>query len=267
MSSPNHSTSNIEDAFSSMNILNYTSVSSDYFPASSGSSSFNSSEDSRDGMIPPTFSLFYNNPYLKDVQAFYAKESPIPPPDPITPPVILTPSPVLPSSLLFDPRYFFVPEELLPPKKQIYSPSSSSTTLSNSSRKQDRILVPPSFPTYTPTPPQIYELGKSSIKMHVKHHEEQVESIVDYLEELSFHYIEKLEERLVNNWIIIPRDFDEVKTKLKEARTQIRELQKKHMGQRDKIAFVRFRISDLEMTLEDIQDRHQLYMRNLMGHT
>ncbi|GJV44655.1 hypothetical protein Tco_1429191 [Tanacetum coccineum] len=32
MSSPNHSTSDLEDAFSSMNILNYTSVSSDYFP-------------------------------------------------------------------------------------------------------------------------------------------------------------------------------------------------------------------------------------------
>ncbi|GJX66433.1 hypothetical protein Tco_0300776 [Tanacetum coccineum] len=46
MSSPNHSTSDIEDAFSSMNILNYTSISLDYFPASSGSISFNSSEDS-----------------------------------------------------------------------------------------------------------------------------------------------------------------------------------------------------------------------------
>ncbi|GJR37103.1 hypothetical protein Tco_1212787 [Tanacetum coccineum] len=46
MSSPNRSTSDIEDAFSSMNILNYTSVSSDYFPASSGSNSFNSSENS-----------------------------------------------------------------------------------------------------------------------------------------------------------------------------------------------------------------------------
>ncbi|GJS80130.1 uncharacterized mitochondrial protein-like protein [Tanacetum coccineum] len=37
MSSPNRSTSDIEDAFSSMNILNYTLVSSDYFLASSGS--------------------------------------------------------------------------------------------------------------------------------------------------------------------------------------------------------------------------------------
>ncbi|GKD09859.1 hypothetical protein Tco_1189544 [Tanacetum coccineum] len=171
-----------------------------YTPASSGSTPFNSSEDSRD-------------------------ESPIPPPDPITPPVILTPS------------------------LQAYN------------------LEPPSFSVYTPTPPQIFEIGKRSIKEHLKHHEKQIEDILYYLEELSFHRIEKMEERLVNGWIIIPRDFDEVKTKLKEARIQILELQKKHMGQRDKIAFVHFRISDLELTLEDIQDRHQLYIKNLMGHT
>ncbi|GKA88320.1 hypothetical protein Tco_0810084 [Tanacetum coccineum] len=204
MSSSPHSTItssefNMENAFSTINIHNYTSASS----ATSGSTSFNSSEDSRDGMIPPTFSLFYNNLYLKNVQA-----SPIPPQDPITPPVILTPSPVLPPSLLFDPRYFFVPEKLLPSKKQIHPPSSSSTTLSNSSRKQAYSLEPPSFSVYTPTPPQIFEIGKSSIKEHLKHHEKQIEDILYYLEELSFHYIEKIEERLVNGWIIIPRDFD-----------------------------------------------------------
>ncbi|GKG11886.1 hypothetical protein Tco_0346123 [Tanacetum coccineum] len=117
MSSPNHSTSDIEDAFSSRNIFNYTSVSLDYFPASSGSSSFNSLKNSKDNMIPPVLSPLYNNPCLKDVQAFYAKELPISSPDPITLPAILTLSPVLPPSLQFDPRYFFVPEELLPPKK------------------------------------------------------------------------------------------------------------------------------------------------------
>ncbi|GJR67132.1 reverse transcriptase domain-containing protein [Tanacetum coccineum] len=79
-------------------------------------------------MIPPVFSSFYNNPYLKDVQAFYAKELPISPPDPITSPAILTPSPVLPPSLLFDPRYFFVPEELLPPKKMPPKRTSTSET-------------------------------------------------------------------------------------------------------------------------------------------
>nr|GEV60295.1 reverse transcriptase domain-containing protein [Tanacetum cinerariifolium] len=167
MSSRNHPTSNIEDAFSS-NFLDFIPASSDYVPTSPGktySSSLNSF-----GVVPitsPSLSLFHNDPYMKVLQAFYAEESPIPPPNPITSQVILTPS------SLFDPRYFFFPEELLPPKKQIHPSSSSLTTLSNSSRKQACIPVPPSFLTYTPTPPQIYELGKSSIKMHVKYNEEQ----------------------------------------------------------------------------------------------
>nr|GEU35728.1 hypothetical protein [Tanacetum cinerariifolium] len=214
-------------------------ASPDYVPTSPGKTY--SSSSNLFGVVPiasPSLFLFHNNPYMKVLQAFYAKESLIPPPNPITPLAILTPSSGLPPSPLFDPWYFFIPEELLPPKKQIHPLSSSSTKLSNSSRKQACILVPPSFSTYTPTPPPIYELGKSFIKMRVKHHEEQVDSILNYLEELSFHRIEKMEERLVNGWIIIPRDFDEVKIKLKETRTQIRKLQKKHMGQSDKIAFI-----------------------------
>ncbi|GJY44664.1 hypothetical protein Tco_0432877 [Tanacetum coccineum] len=208
-------------------LLNYTSVSSDYFPASSGSISFNSSENSTDNIIPPVFSSFYNNPCLKDVQAFYAKELPISSPDPITPPAILTPSPVLPPSLLFDPRYFFVPEELLPPKKQIHSPSSSSTTLFNSSRNQICNL----------------------------HHEEQIEDILNYLEELSFHRIEKMEEGRING--------NELKTKLKEIRTQIIKLQKKRLGQKDKIAFAHYRISDLERIIEKTQAYHQTNQEDL----
>ncbi|GJR51998.1 hypothetical protein Tco_1402519 [Tanacetum coccineum] len=255
MSSPNHSTSDIEDAFSSMNILNYTSVSSDYFPASLGSNSFNSSENSNDNMIPPVFSSFYNNTYLKNVQAFYAKESPISSPDPITSPAILTPSPILSPSLLFDPRYFFVPEELLPPKKRICSSSSSSTTLSNPSRNQTRNLVSPSSSVYTPTPPQIFEIGKSSIKMHLKHHEEQIEDILNYLDELSFHRIERMEEGRTNG--------NELKTELKRIRTQIIRLQKKRLGQKDKIAFAHYRISDLEQIIEKIQARHQTNQEDL----
>ncbi|GKF15312.1 hypothetical protein Tco_0056774 [Tanacetum coccineum] len=243
MYSPNHSTSNIEDTFSSMNILNYTSVSSDHFLASSGNISFNSSENSN--IIPSVISPFYNNPCLKDVQAFYAKELPIPSPDPITPPAILTSSPVLPPSLLFDPRYFFIPEELLPPKKQIHPPSSSSTTLSNSSRNQTCDLVSPSFSVYTPTPSQIFKIRKSSIKIHLKHHEEQIDDILNYLEELSFLRIGKMEED------------NKLKTELEKIRSQIIQLQKKQLGQRDKIAFAHFKISDLEQIIEEIQARHQ----------
>ncbi|GJW54005.1 hypothetical protein Tco_0098090, partial [Tanacetum coccineum] len=239
MSSPNRSTSDIEDAFSSMNILNYTSVSSDYFPASAGSSSFNSSENSKDKMIPPVFLSFYNNPCLKDVQAFYTKESPISSPNLITSPSILTPSPVLPPSILFDPRYFFVPEELLPLKKQIHSLSSSSTTLSNSSPNKTCDLVSPSSLVYTPTPPQIFEIGKSSIKMHLKHH------ILNYLDELYLHRIEKMEEGRING--------NKLKTELKRIRTQIIRLQNKRLGQKDKIAFAHYRISNLEQIIEEIQ--------------
>ncbi|GJZ10859.1 hypothetical protein Tco_0545618 [Tanacetum coccineum] len=231
MSSSNHSNSDIEDAFSSMNILNYTSVSSDYFPASSGSSSFNSSENSN--INPSVISPFYNNPCLKDVQAFYAKESPIPPPDPITPPAILTPSP------------------------QIHSPSSSSTTLSNSSRNQTCDLVSPSFSVYTPTPPQIFEIGKSSSKIHLKHHENQIEDILNYLDELSFHRIKKMEEGRINDRMIIRRNGNELKTELKRIRNQIIKLQKKQLGHKDKIAFAHYRISNLVQIIKEIQARHQ----------
>ncbi|GJW26710.1 hypothetical protein Tco_0040521 [Tanacetum coccineum] len=248
MSSPNHSTSNIEDAFSSMNILNYTSVSLDYFPASSGSISFNFSKNSN--IIPSVILPFYNNPCLKDVQAFYAKESPIPPPDPITPPAILTQSPVLSPSLLFDPRYFFVPEELLPPKKEIHSPSSSSTMLSNSSRNQTCDLSP-SFSVYTPTPPQIFEIRKSSIKIHLKHREKQIEHILNYLEEVSFLRIGKMEE------------YNKLKTELEKVHSQIIKLQRKQLGQRDKIAFAHYRISNLEQSIEENQARHQTDQEDL----
>ncbi|GJW40579.1 reverse transcriptase domain-containing protein [Tanacetum coccineum] len=169
---------------------------------------------------------------------------------PITPPAILTPSQVLPPSLLFDPRYFFVPEELLPPKERTCLPSLSST---NPSQNQTCNLVTPSFSVYTPTPPQIFKIGKSSIKMHLKHHEEHIEDILNYLDELSFHRIEKMEEGRINDRMIIQRNGNELKTELKRIRTQIIKLHKKQLGQKDKIAFAHYRISNLEQIIEEIQ--------------
>ncbi|GKD23165.1 hypothetical protein Tco_1224868 [Tanacetum coccineum] len=177
--------------------------------------------------MPPVFSSFYNNPCLKDVQAFHAKELPISSPDPITSPAILTPSPVLPPSLLFDPRYFFVPEELLPPKKRIHSPSSSSTTLSNSSQNQTCNLVSPSFSVYTSTLSQVFEIGKCSDKRHLKHH------ILNYLDELHLHRIERMEKGRING--------NKLKTELKGIHTQIIRLQNERLGQKDKIAFANYK--------------------------
>ncbi|GJX43873.1 hypothetical protein Tco_0260549, partial [Tanacetum coccineum] len=134
---------------------------------------------------------------------------------------------------------------LLPPKKRIRSPSSSSTTLSNSSRNQTCDLVSPSFSVYTPTPPQIFEIGKSSSKIHLKHHENQIEDILNYLEELSFYRIGEMEED------------NKLKTERKRIRTQIIKLQKKQIGQKDKIAFAHYKISNLEQIIKEIQARHQ----------
>ncbi|GJT03710.1 reverse transcriptase domain-containing protein [Tanacetum coccineum] len=53
--------------------------------------------------------------------------------------------------------------------------------------------------------------------------------------------------------MIIRRNSDELKTKLKKIRTQIIKLQKKQLGQKDKIAFAYYRISDLEQIIEKIQ--------------
>nr|GEX61782.1 retrovirus-related Pol polyprotein from transposon TNT 1-94 [Tanacetum cinerariifolium] len=106
MSSPTHPTpSDVDEEyiFPSANILDYTLTLPNYFPATSKNISSNFLENSKNDEIPHVFSSFYNNPYLKDMQAFYAKESPISPPNPITPPVILTLSSVLPPSPLFDP--------------------------------------------------------------------------------------------------------------------------------------------------------------------
>ncbi|GJT19380.1 hypothetical protein Tco_0878086 [Tanacetum coccineum] len=110
MSSPNHPTSNIEDAFSS-NFLDYIPASPDYSPASPGNT-YSSSSNNSFGLVPiasPTFSLFHDDPYIKFMHAYYAKESPSPPP------TIVPPSPML--SPMFNPQELFLPKELLPLKK------------------------------------------------------------------------------------------------------------------------------------------------------
>ncbi|GKB62537.1 hypothetical protein Tco_0918723, partial [Tanacetum coccineum] len=46
---------------------------------------------------------------------------------------------------------------------------------------------------------------------------------------------------------------NKLKTELKKVRSQIIKLQKKQLGQKDKIAFAHYRISDLEQIIEKIQ--------------
>ncbi|GJU61386.1 hypothetical protein Tco_1243221 [Tanacetum coccineum] len=130
MSSPNHPTSNIEDAFSS-NFPDYISASPDYV-----------------------------------MHAYYAKESPIPPPTIVPPSSMLSP--------MFNPQELFFPGELLPLKKRGHNRSSSSTSAL----------------------PQEFEIGESSRKTSLERHKEQIEEILNHLDELSLDRIEHIEDKI-----------------------------------------------------------------------
>ncbi|GKC32445.1 hypothetical protein Tco_1039739 [Tanacetum coccineum] len=150
MSSPNHPNSDIEDAFSS-NFLDYIRASPDYVPASPGKT-YSSSSNNSFGVVPiasPTLSLFHDDPYMKVMHAYYAKESPI------LRPTIVPPSTML--SLMFN------------------------------------------------------------------------------------------------------------QAKLQKAHARIAKLQRKQMGNNNKIALARFRIANLEQIIEDIQARHQADKESLLN--
>ncbi|GKC92464.1 hypothetical protein Tco_1157906 [Tanacetum coccineum] len=176
MSSPNHPTSDIKDAFSS-NFPDYISASMDYSLASPGNTSFESSN----GLVPiasPTLSLFHDDPYMKVMHAYNA---------------------------------------IIPPQKRGHDRSSSSTSAL----------------------PQAFEMGESSHKMSLERHEEKIKEILNHLDDLSLDHIEHMEDKiegLGKGRVIIQQNFDNLETELQEARTQISRLQRKQMGNNNKIA-------------------------------
>nr|GEW91735.1 hypothetical protein [Tanacetum cinerariifolium] len=194
MSSPNHLTSNIEDAFSS-NFLDFIPVSSHYVPALSGKT-YSSSSNSF-GIVPiasPSLSLLHDDPYMK---------------------------------------------------KQGHDQSFSSTS----------------------SLPQIFDIGESSPKTNLERHEEQIEGIQNHLDKLSFNHIEYIENRiegLGQGGVIIQQDFDALETKLQQAHAQITKLHRKQMRSNHKISLARFRITELEHIINDIQICHQMDMENLL---
>ncbi|GKC09713.1 reverse transcriptase domain-containing protein [Tanacetum coccineum] len=163
MSSPNHPTSNMEDAFSS-NFPNYLPASPDYIPTSPGKT-YSSSSNSF-GIVPlasPTISLFLDDPLNESFAKHSISEKlPIPPPT------------IIPPSSIPNPQEFFLPEEFLSPKKQGRSSSSTSSL------------------------PQVFEIGESSRKTSIERHEEQIEEILNHLGELSLIYLSIIEIKSKN---------------------------------------------------------------------
>ncbi|GKB70889.1 hypothetical protein Tco_0932301, partial [Tanacetum coccineum] len=109
--------------------------------------------------------------------------------------------------------------------------------------------------TNPPVQPQAIEIGENyhgTPDTSYACHEEQTEDILNHLDELSLDHVEELEDNLFDGRVIIQQDFDKLKTKLQEARAQIAGLQRKRMGHNHKISLARFRISTLELIIEDI---------------
>ncbi|GJW77339.1 hypothetical protein Tco_0139021 [Tanacetum coccineum] len=110
-------------------LFSYTNV-PDYFPATPGNTSPDSSNDLTKYILATlVFSPLHDDPYIKVIQAYDAIS---PPQVTIPPPTILPPSPVLSLSPMFDSRDFFPPEEI-PPPKDTKTPVESPIPISPSS--------------------------------------------------------------------------------------------------------------------------------------
>ncbi|GJZ23695.1 hypothetical protein Tco_0561154 [Tanacetum coccineum] len=129
------------------------------------------------------------------------------------------------------------------PASPDYVPALLGKTYSSSSNSFG--LLPPKkrgcSSSSTSALPQDFEIGESSRKTSLERHEEQIEEILNHLDELS------------------------LDPGLQQTRAQISKLQKKQMGNNHKISLARFRITDLEHIINDIQIRHQEDKESLLN--
>ncbi|GJX06535.1 hypothetical protein Tco_0194467 [Tanacetum coccineum] len=113
-------------------------------------------------------------------------------------------------------------DEIVPPRKQAHFLSSSSTD------------------SYSP--PHVFNIGESSHVTRMEHHEEQIKTILNHLDELTLKRIEHMEDKIEG---------------LGNGR-------RKEMGHDNVIVLARVRISTLENIIEDIQVRHRSDIKSLL---
>ncbi|GJV98112.1 hypothetical protein Tco_1549689 [Tanacetum coccineum] len=129
----------------------------------------------------------------------------------------------------------------------------------------DELLIPP--PQAPIAPLTVLPPSLISHKTPLEHHEERIDTILNHLDELPLERIEHIEdiiEGLGNGRVVIQQDFDQLDTELHKARAQIAGFQRKQVGHDDEIVLASVRTSTLEILIEDIQTRHQSYMKNLI---
>nr|GEX08873.1 hypothetical protein [Tanacetum cinerariifolium] len=199
MSSPNHPTSDIEDAFS-FNFPDYILASPDYVPASPGKTFSESSNDSF-GLVSiasPILLPFHDDPYMKIMHAYYAKESPI---SPLT---IVPPSPML--SPIFKNSFF--PRKYCHQRNKAVNDHPPLLLPYLKHLRWEKVLIR-----------QVWNVTRNKI-----------EEILNHLDELSPDRIEHIEDKiggLRNVRVIIQQDFENLDTEPQKARAQISKLQRK----------------------------------------
>ncbi|GJS16900.1 reverse transcriptase domain-containing protein [Tanacetum coccineum] len=127
------------------------------------------------------------------------------------------------------------------------------------------LLSPMQLSPSTPSQPQALEIGETSRKSAIKRHEEQIQGIQGYLEEIPPEQIENGIEGLGKGTIIIQRDFDALTAELQQAHTQITKLRRKQIGSNHKISLARYRIAELAEVINDMETRHQEDIEKLMN--
>nr|GEX17389.1 reverse transcriptase domain-containing protein [Tanacetum cinerariifolium] len=139
------------------------------------------------------------------MHVYYAKESPIPPPVIVPPSLMLSP--------IFNPQEFFLPEELLPLKKQGRDRSSSSTSAL----------------------PQEFKIGESSHKTSLKRHEDQIEEILNHLDKLSLGRIENIEYNIegLGKGLLVTKQIRKVSW-IENIEYNIKEIQARHQADKER---------------------------------
>ncbi|GJU10612.1 hypothetical protein Tco_1133008 [Tanacetum coccineum] len=182
----------------------------------------------------------------------------------------------------------------VPPASPDYIPTSPGKTYSSASNSVQAfytekspilspIIIPPKnqefflpegnssicqlFPS-TPSQPQALEIGETSRKSAIKRHEEQIQGIQCYLEEIPperFEQIENSIEGLGKGTIIIQRDFDALAAELQQAHTQITTSKERQNRVNHKISLARYRITKLAEVINDMETRQQEDIEKLMN--
>ncbi|GKB62731.1 hypothetical protein Tco_0918917 [Tanacetum coccineum] len=115
-------------------------------------------------------------------------------------------------------------------------------------------------------------MGESSRKTSMERHEKQIEEILNHLNELCLDRIEHIEDKIEGLGkcrVIIQKkqmgNNNNLEAELQKVHARIANPQNKQMGNNHKISLARFRITDLEQIIEEIQVRHQADKESLLN--